>query len=77
MEQQWYDLYISGDSHPKRFARRIDAVLYVRRVERLNEEAITLLADWGMVGPPQARRAVYLRPAEEGPPPEEAEAEQD
>ncbi|WP_309570484.1 hypothetical protein [Deinococcus sp.] len=57
----WLDLRVEGDPHPRRFDS-LDATRdYLLRVERLSEEAATLLTQTGEVRPPIARRAYQLR----------------
>lgn len=58
----WLDLFIEGDTHPRRFDSRETARAYVLKVERLSEEAADELLCAGEVGAPLARRGYLLRP---------------
>ncbi|MFC4636811.1 hypothetical protein [Deinococcus hohokamensis] len=58
----WIDLYIDGDPHPRRFDTLLTLGEYLRRVERLPDEAVSALLQHGEVEPPTARRGYRLRP---------------
>ena len=57
---RWLDLYCGDDVHPRRFDRMETALTYLRRIERLPEDAIEAIAQEGEVGPPIARRVYRL-----------------
>jgi hypothetical protein len=59
---EWLDVRVEGDPHPRRFNSPVAARAYLLRVERLTEDAVTVLLASGEVGPPLARRAYVLRP---------------
>lgn len=60
MTLRWLDLYCGEDPHPRRFDR-LDTVLeYLRRVERLTDEALRAISERGEVEPPLARRVYRL-----------------
>jgi len=63
MTLRWLDLYAGDDTHPRRFDRLETAVDYLRRIERLSDEAIDTLTRTGQVEPPLARRPYRLRGA--------------
>ncbi len=54
---RWIDLYCGEDPHPRRFDRMDTVLDYLRRVERLPDEAVRAVANEGEVAPPVARRA--------------------
>ncbi len=56
MTLRWIDLYCGSDPHPRRFDRLETVEIYLRRVERLSEEAIEAVTRHGEVAPPLARR---------------------
>ncbi|THF88357.1 hypothetical protein E7T09_03895 [Deinococcus sp. KSM4-11] len=58
---RWLDLRVEGDPHPRRFDTLEATRAYLLRVERLSDEAVTLLTQTGDVGPPVARRTYHLR----------------
>lgn len=58
----WLDLTVGDDPHPRRFDSPAAAREYLRRVERVGDEAIEALLLSGEVGPPLARRPMRLRP---------------
>lgn len=60
MTLRWLDLYSGEDPHPRRFDRLETALTYLRRVERLPEEALEAIAASGEVAPPVARRVYRL-----------------
>ena len=60
MTLRWLDLYCGADPHPGRFDRPETALAYLRRVERLSEPALEIIATRGEVEPPLARRAYKL-----------------
>lgn len=62
MTPRWLDLYCGDDSHPRRFDRLETALHYLRRIERLPEDALAALVRDGEVAPPLARRAYRLGP---------------
>ncbi|MFC3834876.1 MULTISPECIES: hypothetical protein [Deinococcus] len=59
---RWLDLRVDGDPHPRRFDSAGAVREYLRRVERLDEEAVDRLLEHGEIGPPVARRGYTLRP---------------
>ncbi len=60
MTPRWLDLYCGDDSHPRRFDRLDTALAYLRRIERLPEDALATLVRDGQVAPPLARRDYRL-----------------
>ena len=58
----WLDLYVDGDSHPRRFDRPESVRAYLSKVERLGEEGIAALLEAGEVAPPITRRRYRLTP---------------
>ncbi|WP_041230960.1 hypothetical protein [Deinococcus peraridilitoris] len=60
MTLRWLDLYCGEDPHPRRFDRIETALEYLRRIERLPQEALQVMAEYGVVEPPLARRAYRL-----------------
>ena len=52
----WLDLYVEGDPHPRRFDRPEALRQYLTKVERMGEEGIGALIEWGEVAPPMTRR---------------------
>lgn len=56
----WIDLYTQGDTHPRRFDAPETLAVYLRRVERLSDEAIAELTRTGEVQPPLARRGYRI-----------------
>ncbi|GAA4009246.1 hypothetical protein GCM10022631_22030 [Deinococcus rubellus] len=58
----WLDLYVDGDSHPRRFDRPEAVRAYLSKVERLGEEGISTLLEVGEVAPPVTRRRYCLIP---------------
>ena len=62
MTLRWLDLYSGDDPHPRRFDRLDSALAYLRRVERLPDEALATLVRDGEVAPPLARRVYRLGP---------------
>ncbi|GGK20393.1 hypothetical protein GCM10008955_12270 [Deinococcus malanensis] len=56
----WIDLYIEGDPHPRRFDTLLTLGDYLRRIERLPDEAVSALLQFGEVAPPTARRGYRL-----------------
>ncbi|WP_425148177.1 hypothetical protein [Deinococcus sp.] len=56
----WIDLYSQADPHPRRFSAAQTLGVYLRRIERLSDEAIAELLERGEVGPPLARREYRL-----------------
>ncbi|GGQ99816.1 hypothetical protein [Deinococcus ruber] len=52
----WLDLYVHTDPHPRRFDGPDTLMVYLRRVERLSDDAISELMTSGEVRPPAARR---------------------
>jgi hypothetical protein len=57
MTPRWIDLYCGEDPHPRRFDRMDTVLEYLRRIERLSEDAVNAVAREGEVSPPAARRA--------------------
>ena len=62
----WLDLYVEGDSHPRRFDRPEAVRAYLSKVERLGEEGIAALLEAGEVAPPLTRRRYHLTPLRAG-----------
>lgn len=58
----WFDLYVEGDAHPRRFDKPESVRAYLSKVERLGEEGISTLLDTGEVAPPITRRRYRLEP---------------
>ena len=56
----WIDLYTQADPHPRRFDALETLATYLRRVERLSEEAVAELLERGEVKPPLARRSYRI-----------------
>ena len=56
----WLDLHIQHDLHPRRFDTLDTLRSYLRRVERLSDEAIAELSQTGVVAPPLARLVYRL-----------------
>lgn len=61
-DSPWLDLYVEGDSHPRRFDRPEAVRAYLSKVERLGEEGISTLLEVGEVVPPITRRRYRLIP---------------
>ncbi|AZI42991.1 hypothetical protein EHF33_09765 [Deinococcus psychrotolerans] len=59
-ELQWLDLYVEGDTHPRRFDKPESVRAYLTKVERLGEEGISTLLGAGEVSPPLTRRRYWL-----------------
>lgn len=57
----WIDLFIEGDTHPRRFEDLQTLCQYVMKVERLSEEAADALLSQQEVAPPLARRSYFLK----------------
>ncbi|WP_043816522.1 hypothetical protein [Deinococcus maricopensis] len=66
----WLDLLAEGDIHPRRFDSTKTLDSYLRRIERLDDEARAALLRDFHVGPPLARRAYRILPVR---PPEPGE----
>ena len=56
----WLDLHIQNDLHPRRFDALDTLRIYLRRVERLSDEAIAELTQTGVVAPPLSRLVYRL-----------------
>lgn len=56
----WLDLYVQNDPHPRRFGALDVLRSYLRKVERLSDEAVAELTQTGVVAPPLARRVYRL-----------------
>ena len=56
----WLDLHVQNDEHPRRFDASSTLRSYLRKVERLSDEAISELTETGVVSPPLARRVYRL-----------------
>lgn len=56
----WFDLYVEGDVHPRRFDKHESVRAYLSKVERVGEEGIATLLESGMVAPPITRRSYRL-----------------
>ena len=52
----WLDLHIQNDPHPRRFDALGTLRVYLRKVERLSDEAVAELTQTGVVAPPLSRR---------------------
>lgn len=57
---QWHDLYLGDDPHPRRYARREDALQAAVQFGRLSTEGLAVLAALGVVEPPEAPLRVRL-----------------
>ncbi|WP_420594844.1 hypothetical protein [Deinococcus sp.] len=62
----WLDLYVEGDTHPRRFDGPAALRQYLSKVERLGEESIMALLSDGQVAPPLSRRQYRLQALGEG-----------
>ncbi|MFC6590648.1 hypothetical protein ACFP81_00400 [Deinococcus lacus] len=58
----WLDLLREGDPHPRRFDSLESLEAHLRRVERLDEDALAELLLGGRVDPPLALRSYRIRP---------------
>ncbi len=56
----WLDLHIQNDLHPRRCDALDTLRVYLRRVERLSDEAIAELTQTGVVAPPLSRLVYRL-----------------
>ena len=56
----WLDLHVQNDPHPRRFDTLDTLRGYLRKVERLSDEAIAELTQTGVVAPPLARLVYRL-----------------
>ena len=56
----WIDLYTQDDTHPRRFDAPETLTVYLRRVERLSDDAIEQLTRVGEVQPPLSRRGYRI-----------------
>lgn len=57
---EWLDLYTGDDTHPRRFDSPATLRQFLSRVERLDEEGILSLLEFGEVSPPLTRRIYRL-----------------
>lgn len=57
----WLELYVDGDTHPRRFDSFETAALHLKRIERLSDEALQVLREEGTVAPPLSQRILHLR----------------
>lgn len=60
VQASWLDLHVQNDEHPRRFDAPSTLRSYLRKVERLSDEAIAELTETGRVSPPLARRIYRL-----------------
>jgi hypothetical protein len=56
----WLDLHVQNDEHPRRFDAPATLRSYLRKVERLSDEAIAELTETGVVAPPLSRLVYRL-----------------
>lgn len=57
---EWLNLYTGDDTHPRRFDSPATLRQHLSRVERLDEEGILSLLEFGEVSPPVTRRMYRL-----------------
>lgn len=58
---KWLHLYTDQDPHPRRFDCFESAAAYLKKVERLDAQALQVLREEGIVGAPLCTRTFEIK----------------